>query len=168
MQRKPMSSDLATLIDEREIARLINQYGRSLDGGDVSEYLACFTEDADVVFEGSIADKRLHGHRELEEHFQARSEATRTTFRHLAANINIHVAGSKALADSYQIGISLADGRTQIRSFGRHHDILVKGDNGRWRIKSRLYKGEATNASVDSLSTLEPSHQIGHEGNSHR
>ena len=133
---------------ERAIIATMYAYGRALDYGDRDAFLDCFTDDADYVVDmrlGGSAVLSFHGQEELEGYHEWHTHAPDAWHKHVATNPAITVYGDTATAVSYFLRLD-SDRETAapsaVSSSGRYVDEFVRGDDGAWRIRSRLCEVE--------------------------
>jgi 3-phenylpropionate/cinnamic acid dioxygenase small subunit len=150
-------SRLQLLEDERAIVATLYRYGHSLDYGMESDWLDCFTDDAIFHFlpatqaiatafgETSRLPSRREGKVALADFVKRHSRAPGRLHKHLLMNPMITVRGDDAEARSYfmRIDASPTDTGAYITTFGRYLDSLVRGADGRWRIRRRMAEGDA-------------------------
>ncbi len=141
-QIEELTERLARLEDERAIAATLYAYGTALDYGDRHLFLDCFTPDADYVVDmriGAEGGFEFHGHDELRGYFDGHTHAPAAYHKHLTVNPSIAVDGDTASASSYFLRVDAAadSGPATVLASGRYTDALVRGDNGRWLIRSR-------------------------------
>jgi ketosteroid isomerase-like protein len=143
---EPPSIDLAgrvaRLEDERAIAATLYAYGTAIDYGDRSQFLDCFTADADYVVTMRLnADGgfRFHGHDELGAYFDGHTHAPAAFHKHVTVNPAVSCDGDTATATSYflRVDAAPASGPAVVLASGRYVDDLVRAPGGRWRIRSR-------------------------------
>jgi ketosteroid isomerase-like protein len=131
---------LRLLEDEREILRTLYAYGHALDYGDEDAFLDCWLEDAVLHWPQRPP---ITGHAELAEVFRAHTHAPEVHHKHFLVEPRIAIDGGEAKVDSYFARLdSYADG-PMLKSFGRYRDVLVRCDDGRWRIRERMTEREA-------------------------
>jgi len=137
---------LARFDDERAIVATLYRYGDALDYGDRDEFLDCFTPDAhyEVTMRlESSAAMVYDGHAELTEYFDWHTHAPGAYHKHITTNPLATVDGDTAEVQSYFIRVdSPAAGPAVVIGAGRYVDRFDRGDNGKWRIRSRLCEVE--------------------------
>jgi hypothetical protein len=144
---------LQALEDEREIRFTLDQYCFAKDHGpDTGPLLDSFTETGTFEYYpvGRWAEPinaRFEGRDELER-WDGAQVATRATpgrlNKHFIASPRIDVTGDRAVADTYFLRLEETPQGPLIASMGRYRDILVRCDDGRWRIQERRVEREAT------------------------
>jgi ketosteroid isomerase-like protein len=139
-----LSARLDRLEAERAIVQTMYAYGRALDYGDLEGFLDCFTDDADYVVDmrlGGPAVLEFHGREELAGYHEWHTHAPNAWHKHVATNPAITIDGDTATAVSYFMRLD-SDAETGapsvVSSSGRYVDEFVRGDDGGWRIRSRL------------------------------
>jgi 3-phenylpropionate/cinnamic acid dioxygenase small subunit len=138
---------LRRLEDDRDIRDCLHAYSDGLDGKHLEDFLDCFTEDGRFAWkptpdvdwalevEGRAAlEAWYHDH---EQHIPAGLEHHVLTNPRVVAN-----EGDRARAVSWYLIIRDYGGRPGVRSTGRYLDQLVRGSDGRWRIRERLALGD--------------------------
>lgn len=122
-------------IETERIRETLRLYAILLDDGRVDEFLDLFTEDA--VFTADVFV--YEGHDEIR---QELADKPRRPGKHLPFPALIELeSGTRARAwsDFLRVKIEREDDPTAwaITSIGRYYDVLVKGDDGRWRFQRR-------------------------------
>ena len=135
------------LEDEREILDLIYAYSHGLDGKEHEDFLACFSEDGrfawrpvpdgDWVLDVRGQEQLDRWYRDHERSIPAGTEHHVVTNPRIVAN-----DGTTARTVSWYLIIRNYGGRPGVRSTGRYLDELVRGEDGRWRIRERLALGD--------------------------
>lgn len=131
--------DLATVLDERAISRVVHRFCLAVDERDMDAVRSCYwpeaVDDHDFVKGGPEViiewlEKSLPGHL--------------STMHHLGA-LQIDVAGDAATAVStvmaVHVGEPVDDPRRNFVAAGRYHDRFERRD-GEWRIIHRHAAGE--------------------------
>lgn len=138
------AAELASLLDERAVLRVLAECAHALDGHDVAAWVDAFPPEGifDVV---EVGGRRLHreeGHADLTRWVQA-APAGRER-RHVLADPLVALDGDEARVESCWVLLE-RDARAHpvVGAFGRYSDRLVKRD-GRWRIAERRAEVEAT------------------------
>lgn len=122
-------NDLATLLAEREIERMIVAYAAANDAGEWDAVGALYVADGRMS-RPTAPDDFVEGREAIIAAFKARPP--RTT-RHIVANIRVEVNGNTAAATS-QILLFTAAGAVPL--VGSYDDKLVKTAEG-WRFTER-------------------------------
>jgi ketosteroid isomerase-like protein len=128
------------LEDERAILHTLYTYAHGIDYGLEDEYAACWTEDAVLYWP---AREPLAGRDAIMRAFREHTHAPAKYHKHFMAEPRIIVDGERATSDCYFARIDDYEGGPQIRSFGRYRDLLVRGEDGRWRFAERRCEREA-------------------------
>jgi len=139
---KEVVERLARLEDERAIVATLYAYGSAIDYGDRDGFLGCFTPDADYVVTMRLTPRggfAFHGHDELGAYFDGHTHAPAAYHKHVTTNPSVSCDGATASATSYflRVDASPASGPAVVVASGRYVDDLVRGTDGRWRIRSR-------------------------------
>lgn len=135
---------LTLLEDERAILALLARYGHSIDYGLEADWVDCFT--ADGVFDVRRVDpagERHVGREALAAFVADHTRAPAHLHKHVVVDPIVVVDGDEATAQSYFLRVDELRGAPVIRSFGRYHDRLARGGDGRWRIRERVADVEA-------------------------
>jgi uncharacterized protein (TIGR02246 family) len=122
------------LLEELAVAKVLAQYCRALDDRRYDDVAALFTDDA--VFE--TMGQSLHGRAEIRRFFPSGEPLERPESIHLLSNVVVAVEGTRAAVTSDWSMLERDDaGTTRIVLAGRYDDLVVSGDDGRWRIARR-------------------------------
>jgi ketosteroid isomerase-like protein len=133
------------LEDERGILDTLYTYAHGIDHGLQDEYAACWTEDAILYWP---AREPLAGRDAIMRAFHEHTHAPDKYHKHFMAEARILVDGDRATSDCYFARLDDYDEGPQIRSFGRYRDVLVRGQDGRWRFHERRCEREARRRSA--------------------
>ena len=129
-------TELAQLVDERGILRLLYRYAHALDGRDADLWMSCFTPDATLVSRHGtfVGTEQLAGvFRELRP----------TPTKHLLTSPLIELDGDTATVLSHFL-LCIEDGsELRVDFFGRYLDRVARADAGDWRFQERRIVGEA-------------------------
>ncbi len=143
-----LTERLDRLEAERAIVQTMYAYGRALDYGDRDGFLDCFTDDADYVVDmrlGGPAVLKFHGRDELAGYHEWHTHAPDAWHKHVGTNPSIIIDGDRATAVSYFMRLD-SDAETGapsiVSSSGRYVDEFARGDDGAWRIRSRVCEVE--------------------------
>jgi len=133
---------VARFEDERAIAATLYRYGDALDYGDRDEFLDCFTPDAHYEVDMRLDPSSkfaFDGHAELTGYFDGHSHAPGAYHKHITTNPLITLEGDTADAQSYFIRVDSSDaqGPGVVLGAGRYIDRFARGDDGKWRIRTR-------------------------------
>jgi ketosteroid isomerase-like protein len=138
-----LSARLDQLESERAIAQVMYAYGRALDYGDLDAFLDCFTDDAHYVVDmrlGGPAVLEFRGQEELAGYHEWHTHAPNAWHKHVTTNPTVTIDGDTATAVSYfmRLDSDAENGApSAVSSSGRYLDEFARGDDGRWRIRSR-------------------------------
>lgn len=140
--------DVLRLSDELETRKLIARIGQLADEGDLGDYAACFTADANweicpapgtAASQDSIPPRR--GHAEIRAGAQERRDAglqgPGTRSRHMITPMVVDVDGDAAAATSCILFVVNVDGRNQIGYAGTYRDELRRTEQG-WKVVRRI------------------------------
>jgi ketosteroid isomerase-like protein len=134
-----LEARLQRLEDEREILDTLYKYGHSIDYGIREQWIDCWTEDAVLHWPHAT----FTGHEEIGHAFDTHSHAPEAYHKHFLVEPRIRVDGDRATADSYFTRLNDSPSGPVVRSFGRYRDVLVRCDDGRWRINERQLDRES-------------------------
>jgi hypothetical protein len=152
-----LEARLRVLEDERAITRTLYQYGHSLDYGDETAYIDCFTDDG--VFEvrrrGKGDVRRVVGRSDRETFVAQHSRAPEAWHKHMVLQPMIEVDGDKARCVSYAVVLLDYEDRPAIKDFARYKDRLRRCEDGKWRFEERVAEAEST-LGVPSLAYSRP------------
>jgi ketosteroid isomerase-like protein len=139
-QLEEVLSRLRELEDERAILRTLYSYAHGLDYDYEDEWIDGWTEDAVLHWPHS----ELRGREQIGDAFRKHPHAPTTYWKHLLIEPRIELDGDRATVDSYFARLQTDDqGRPELASYGRYRDVLVRGDDGRWRMKERVTERES-------------------------
>jgi hypothetical protein len=134
---------LQRLEDERAILRTLYLYSHGIDYDLEAQWLDCFTDDACLYWPGQEPCQGLEA---IAEAFRAHPHAPASWMKHFVALPVIEIDGDSARVNSYYqrvVGEPWApEGDPKMASFGRYEDVLVRGDDNRWRFKERRAHNE--------------------------
>ena len=127
----PPDPNLARLFDQQAIAQLIaGTYPNALDKGDFDTYAALYTEDGELMLQGTTVKGRAA--------IKAFVAALPTDPRviHPITNLSYKVDGDTATGGAYWQDVGLVNGAPGVVIAGRYEDTLRKV-NGQWQIANR-------------------------------
>jgi ketosteroid isomerase-like protein len=130
---------LGRLEDERAILDTLYAYGHAIDYGLRDLWISCWTETAVLRWPHAT----FTGHEEIGRAFDDHSHAPEAFHKHFLVEPRISLAGDRAAADSYFTRIDNGPNGPYLRSFGRYRDVLVRAEDGRWRLQERLCDRES-------------------------
>ena len=134
-QTASVESRLKQLEDKEQIAQLLIDYGRHLDGRDLAAYAALFATDGEWV--GGFG--KVAGRANIQA-FMEKSLGTgpnRGGSHHIMSNFVITVKGDTATAWSRWTFVTPGDRGAAIAQAGRYDDTFVR-ENGAWKFKRRV------------------------------
>lgn len=144
-----------------EIHDTLTRYCQSLDYGDEAALADCFTEDCAVSYEGYLtpdneAKVRERGATIVDgaECYRGRAQMLRLAEAHSRPPDRLHKhflslpriafhQPDSASVTSYFTLLLKVEGQPRVAAFGRYDDIIVRCEDGRWRISSRRGRLEA-------------------------
>jgi len=130
---------LQRLEDERAIIDRLYAYCTSLDYGHREEWLDCWTEDGVLAW----PHETFTGREEIGRAFDGHSHAPEAFHKHVIVDPRVRQYGDEATAQSYFMRLNDSPGGPVVRSFGRYMDVLVRCDDGAWRIRERRLERES-------------------------
>ncbi|MBI2867294.1 MAG: nuclear transport factor 2 family protein [Chloroflexi bacterium] len=135
---------LKAIEDRLAIMDTMYTYAHSIDYGRKADFLDCFTVDGVIEhrWRGQGKEDHHEGRVALAKHFADIAPLKRWQ-KHLLLNPLIKVNGNTASAESFWVFLRDAEGAPIVRSFGRYRDLLVKGRDGKWRLRERIIEPEA-------------------------
>jgi len=127
--------------DRLEIHELLARYAWSLDTGDDEGFVACFTSDAELVWEVFDEPGRWQGSAALlrfVQYFRGRPESAGR--QHHVSNIVLKATTRGVQARSYVLVALRADeGPHRLNVMGYYEDV-VRQEGGHWRIAQRVIR----------------------------
>ncbi len=127
--------------DRLEIHELLARYAWSLDTGDEAAFVACFTHDAELVWDvfqepgtwkGSAALRRFAAY------FRSRPESAGR--QHHVTNIVLATTAQGVQARSYVlVALRQEDGPHRLNVMGYYEDLL-RQEGGHWRLARRVIR----------------------------
>ncbi|MFJ8023545.1 nuclear transport factor 2 family protein [Streptomyces sp. NPDC096311] len=141
-----LSERLRRLEDERAIVDTMNGTALAMDYGDRDLFLGSFTSDADYAVEVRTRPEynvRVHGQDEIGAYFDRHTHAPAVWHKNVVTNPSVVVTGDTAKVTSYLIRLGAEEKGSANVAFGRLTDDFVRGDDGKWRLKSRLAEMES-------------------------
>ena len=127
------------LEDERAVLDRLYAYCTSLDYGHRDEWLDCWTEDGVLAW----PHETFTGRDEIARAFDGHSHAPEAFHKHVIVDPRVRLNGDEATAESYFTRLNDSPEGPVVRSFGRYMDVLVRCDDGAWRIRERRLDGRA-------------------------
>jgi hypothetical protein len=139
---RPMSADVAELVDRDALRTLISQYAHRIDARDVEGTVACFTVDAHVEFDGGaeVVDGRGNLARFFANAFRGALLGDRGTSTHLLTDVIVTLAGDTARLETQAVAVLASNRRDTVIMRGlRYSDECVRSEHG-WLIHERLHR----------------------------
>jgi uncharacterized protein (TIGR02246 family) len=135
-QAATLEQRLRRLEDEKAIANLLLEYGRTLDARDFAAYAALFAADGE--WKGALGSfkgpKAIQA--EMERIFAGAKDIPKGQNFHAMSNFVIDVQGDRATAKSVFVFYQMEGNRPNATVAGRYEDILVRV-NGAWKFQQR-------------------------------
>jgi ketosteroid isomerase-like protein len=135
-----LESRVRLLEDERAILHTLYTYGHGIDYGLEDEYADCWVPEAVLYWP---ARDPLVGREAIMHAFRQHTHAPDKYHKHFIAEARIVIDGDRATSDCYFTRADDYDVGPQMRSFGRYRDILLRGEDDRWRFLERRCEREA-------------------------
>ena len=131
---------LQALEDERDILHVLYTYGHAMDYGIEleKEFADIWTEDA--VLHHSYAT--FVGRDRIMAAFHAHTHAPDAYHKHCLVEPRIMIVGNEATSVAYTFALWDFGDAPALMAFGRYKDVLVRCDDGRWRIRERRVENE--------------------------
>lgn len=127
--------------DRLEIHELLARYAWSLDTGDEATFVACFTGDAELVWDVFDEPGRWQGSaalRRFAAYFRSRPESAGR--QHHVSNIVLAATTEGVLAKSYVlVALRTEEGPHRLNVMGYYEDV-VRQEGGHWRIARRTIR----------------------------
>jgi len=140
---RALTARVAQLEAERDIGDLLARYAHLIDHGGGVEWVDCFTADGRFeVRRPGVEPSVVAGRDELTGFATSRPPAA-VPSKHFTSQLTIDLDGDAAICRSYFAILRDVDGDPALGFYGRYDDELVRGDDGRWRIASRVANGES-------------------------
>jgi ketosteroid isomerase-like protein len=149
-----MERRLTALEAERSILRTLHAYGHAIDAGEEARWVDCFTGDGVFAAWVSSPDDpwfRVAGRAELSAFIAEHTRPPDPAHKHLVIEPLISVEGAGARCVSYFAVLMHHDGAPVLRVFGRYHDVLERGDDGRWRFAERVAEIQSMRPGLPAL-----------------
>jgi len=124
--------------DYGEIVSTLVRIQHSVDHQDREAFKDCWTEDMQLhltMFDGTTS--AIMSREELLTRFTAAWSGQPSAMRHLVASVEVRFTGpGSAKADFYCSYVNVGP-EPALAGMGEYHDDLVKGADGKWRVKLR-------------------------------
>ena len=133
---------LARLEDERAILDTLHAYGHGIDYGLDEKFRDCWTEDA--VLRWPEPHPPYVGREAIMDVYRRHTHAPDVFHKHVLVEPRISLDGDRATVDSYFARLDVYPEGPEISSFGRYRDVLVRCDDGQWRLSERRAEREAS------------------------
>lgn len=140
-----MTTDIAKLLDERDIERALITFARAMDDRDWDGMSQILDENA----AGEFGNGRLEGRSAIIEMIQGFLNNCGAT-QHLLANTLIDVDGNRATSRCYvqDLHLSRSNPDLAFHTLGDYHDRWERRD-GRWWLVERIKDNRGTVGSLD-------------------
>ena len=134
-QSGSLEARIRQLEDKEQIAQLLVDYGRHLDGRDLKAYAALFAEDGEWVCGFGTVKGRANIQAFMEKSLG--TGPNRGGSHHIMSNFAIVVTGDTATAWSRWTFVVPGERGAAISQAGRYDDTFVR-ENGAWKFKRRV------------------------------
>ncbi len=142
---------VALLEDRQAVLDTLQAYSHAIDLGEEEPWLDCFTADASFEIRSELPDYpvgRHDGTAALQAFIASHSKPPAVHHKHLYVVPTITVDGDRATAVAYFVHLLDRDGKPATVSYGRYLDVLIRCDDGRWRILERVSEVHASDNSA--------------------
>jgi ketosteroid isomerase-like protein len=142
---------VALLEDRQAVLDTLQAYSHAIDRGEEGPWLDCFTADASFEIRSDLPDYpvgRHAGAAALRAFIASHSKPPAVHHKHLYVVPDIAVDGDRATAVAYFVHLLDRDGKPATVSYGRYLDVLIRCDDGRWRILERISEVHASDNSA--------------------
>lgn len=139
---------------ERDILHTLYRYGHCLDYGLEAEWVDCFTDEGifEVTGQASL-EMKFQGRSALADFAGSHTRAPEHYHKHLVMDPMITLGKAEATSVSYFARLDAMAKGPGILAFGRYHDQLIKGSDGKWRFKHRRAEVEALFQEINNQKT---------------
>lgn len=138
-----LKAQLRELRDREQIRELLVEYGRRIDARDFAGFGQLFAQDGEYVSAGTTSRGPDAIAAFLEDIFQRNPSGIASPNFHVFFNETIDVDGDQAHAVSMSFFVVPGErGAPQVLMLGSYDDELVRDEDGRWRFRRRVVKGE--------------------------
>jgi hypothetical protein len=126
------------LEDERDVLDTLYAYIHTFDNGPIEAFVDCFTEDCYLKWPDPEPDR--YGHEGIREAYLKNEPRPPARVRkHTVLSPRITVDGDTAHVFSYYSTLNDNEGfGPRMITMGTYEDELVRGEDGKWRFKSRV------------------------------
>ena len=128
--------------DRLEILDLLGRYAHAYDAGSREDLEEIFTDDAELRIVGDVGQvpATMAGRDAIRDGLIGKWTAIKPEQRrHIGTNLVVlEQTETTAKSASYFVLVATSDGRPTLLATGRYDDELVKGADGRWRIRLRV------------------------------
>jgi ketosteroid isomerase-like protein len=146
-----LEAQAAEAADRQAVLETLQAYSHAIDLGEEAAFLDCFTPDATFEIRSELADYPVQthaGNEALAAFIAAHTKPPAVHHKHLYLDSQIVVDGDRATAVAYFVHLVNDGPRPTMISYGRYLDVLIRSDDGRWRILERVSEVQASDNSA--------------------
>ncbi len=130
-------TDVAKLLDERAIERIIHDYAYYLDMNQPEKMIELFTEDCEVSYAPNFGAKGLEAYAKT---LDGIGTFFRGTSHHVSGVVIDWVSETEVKVRAILLAVHrYTKERPDGIMYGQYHDVIVK-QNGKWKFKTRILK----------------------------
>ncbi len=152
MRRVSTLEERVALIEDRQaVLDTLHAYSHAIDRGEEAAFLDCFTPDATFEIRSELPDYPVQthaGNEALAAFIAGHTKPPAVHHKHLYLVPQITVDGDRATAVAYFVHLVDDGPRPTLISYGRYLDVLIRSDDGRWRILERVSEVQASDNSA--------------------
>lgn len=151
MSTDSLERRVARLEDRQAVLDTLQAYSHAIDLGREEAFLDCFAAGATFEIRSEIPGYPAATHvgdDALKAFIAAHSKPPAVQHKHLYVVPDIDVDGDRARAVAYFVHLVDRDQRPTTISYGRYLDVLIRCDDGRWRILERISEVHASDDSA--------------------
>lgn len=143
-----LAERVRALEDERDVLRTLYAYSYALDYEREDEFLECFTATATWTVAparpwAGFEARTYAGREALRRFFREHIDGGSRSHKHLLVEPRVALDGDTARVESYYVRIDEDGEAPYLFSMGRYSDVLIRCDDGRWRLAQRQAYREA-------------------------
>lgn len=146
-----LEAQIAETADRQAVLETLQAYSHAIDLGEEEAFLDCFTPDATFEVRSGLPDYPVQSHAgrdALAAFIAAHTKPPAFQHKHLYLDSQITVDGDRATAIAYFVHLVNDGPRPKTISYGRYLDVLIRSEDGRWRILERVSEVQASDNSA--------------------